>query len=163
MLGALFQNSVARTTMTTRLTLICGPSPALHHLRLVYTHLEHCFLASAWHTSRVRFEPFPRFTPSPLARPFATACILASPLLSTTTSESGLITPHPIARAKLTRPTGREHIACAFEPRISLAGLQPPWTRATSPSRSRLSSASCTACSTTLASPAMSATRAKQR
>jgi hypothetical protein len=44
-----------------------------------------------------------------------------------------------------------------------LAGLQSPWTRATSPSRSPPSSASCTASSTRSVCPAMSGTRAKQR
>jgi hypothetical protein len=44
-----------------------------------------------------------------------------------------------------------------------LAGLQSPWTRATSPSRSPPSSASCTACSTRLVCRAMRGIRAKLR
>lgn len=60
---------------------------------------------------------------------------------------------------KLRRLTGEVHVQL-LKP---LAGLQSPWTRATSPSRLRPSSASCTACSMTLVSPAMSAIRVRQR
>jgi hypothetical protein len=166
MLGGQFQNSLAQTTMTTRLHPDLRPIPSIASLvSCVYiVDSTDCFLALAWLTSRVLFGAITFvFHAFSLCSAYCDGLHSSLPHYYPLPRQSRLITPHLTRRANFIRPTGSGSIACAFEQSIELAGLLPSWTRATSPSRSRPSSASCTACSMTLASPAMSATRAKQR
>jgi hypothetical protein len=94
--------------------------------------------------------------PHPLVR-YPVTCSPATRLCPTQTAHTALLVEITIGG-----PTARRSHS-AYSPTRPLARPLPPWTRATSPSRSRPSSASCTPSSTILAFPAMSATLAKQR